>query len=175
MSELLLAAEIILLLAGLLVMLVLIFSMLSFAYGAPLVTSGRDVGRAALRLARLKPGEKFYDLGSGDGRVVFIAASLGADAVGIEINPVLWLWSSLVAFFSGSRARFVRGNFFSTSLRGADVVFLYTWQGTNEKIEGKLRKELGKGARVVSHRFKFVKWKPAESDAERRLLMYVKR
>jgi SAM-dependent methyltransferase len=37
----------------------------------------------------IKPGSRFLDLGSGDGRVVFLAGLLGADAVGIEWEPEL--------------------------------------------------------------------------------------
>lgn len=175
LSELVLLAEIFLMLLGVFIALFFLLSMLSFLFGAPFVSSGREEIRAALKLARLKKDEKFYDLGSGDGRVVFAAASLGAKAVGVEINPVLWLWSSLIAFVSRRRAKFVLGNFFNVNLRDADVVFLYTWQGTNERIEGKLRKELKKGARVVSHCFKFANWKPSALDDERRLLLYVKK
>lgn len=175
MSEFLLLLQIALMLAGVCIALFFLLSMLSFLFGAPFVSSGSGVAGAALKLARLKKGEKFYDLGSGDGRVAFAAAALGAEAVGVEINPVLWLLSTLIAFVSRRRARFVLGNFFSVNLRDADVVFLYTWQGTTERIEGKLKRELKKGARVVSHRFKFANWKPSASDDERRLLLYVKK
>src|SRR5262245_14264898 len=37
----------------------------------------------------IRPGRRFLDLGSGDGRVVFLAAHLGADATGIEYEPTL--------------------------------------------------------------------------------------
>jgi len=43
----------------------------------------------ALELAQVRPGETVYDLGAGDGRVLVIAArDFGAQAVGIEIEPV---------------------------------------------------------------------------------------
>ena len=43
-----------------------------------------------LRLGNLKHGEKMFDLGSGDGRIVILAAKkFGADATGIEIDKKL--------------------------------------------------------------------------------------
>ena len=40
-----------------------------------------------LQMAAVKPGEKVYDLGSGDGRIVIMAArKYKADAVGIELD-----------------------------------------------------------------------------------------
>jgi predicted RNA methylase len=43
-----------------------------------------------LRMGGLKSGEKMFDLGSGDGRIVIMAAKkFGADATGIEIDGPL--------------------------------------------------------------------------------------
>jgi cyclopropane fatty-acyl-phospholipid synthase-like methyltransferase len=55
--------------------------------------------RVALKLANLKPDEVLYDLGAGDGRVLFIARrDFGARAVGIEVGPIqgalIWLRSN---------------------------------------------------------------------------------
>ena len=102
MSEFLLAAEILVMLIGASIALFFLFSTVSFLFGAPFVSCGRVVAGAALKLAKLKKGERFCEMGSGDGRVVFAAASLGAEAVGIEINPRLWLWSKCLAAIRSS-------------------------------------------------------------------------
>ena len=172
--ELALILQMVLMLAGMGTMLFLILSMLSFLYGAPFVSSRRETVEAALRMAKLKKGDVFYDLGSGDGRVVLAASSLGAKATGVEINPFLWLWAASRSVLSGGKANFLLASFFDVNLRDADAVFVYTWQGTNEKLQGKLRDELRKGARVVSHRFTFPGWKPAAEDEKNRLFLYVK-
>ncbi len=171
---LILVLQILFMLAGCAVAFFFLFSCLSFLYGAPFVTSDRRAVDAALKLAKLKKDEWFYDLGSGDGRVVLAASKLGAKAVGVEINPFLWLLGACRSVLSGRKANFLLQSFYDVDLRDADVVFVYTWQGTNEKLEGKLRRELKKGARVVSHRFTFPGWKPAAKDDERKLLLYVK-
>src|ERR1039457_4831703 len=54
---------------------------------APYHPTPETVVDSMLRLGRLKPGEKMYDLGSGDGRIVIAAArKFRADAVGVELD-----------------------------------------------------------------------------------------
>src|SRR5258708_3393262 len=44
-----------------------------------------------LKLGNLKPGEKMFDLGSGDGRIVMMAArKFKADSTGIELDDKLY-------------------------------------------------------------------------------------
>ena len=172
--EIYLLAEILLMLAGGAAMLFLLLSSLSFLYGAPFVSTDAGTVRAALRLSRLKKGERFYDLGSGDGRAVFAASEIGAKAVGVEINPVLWLWSACASILRKKGESFLLQSFYDVHLWDADAVFIYTWQGTNNKLEKKLKLELKKGARVVSHCFIFPNWKPAKIDKRHKLFLYVK-
>lgn len=55
--------------------------------------------RKMLKLADLQPGETLYDLGSGDGRILIIAATeFKAKAIGIELNPFLVAYSNLRIF-----------------------------------------------------------------------------
>ncbi|MDO8622525.1 MAG: hypothetical protein Q7R80_04815, partial [bacterium] len=71
----------------------------TFAYagvsGAPWVpTWRRDVDRF-LALAQLRPGERFYDLGCGDGRLVRAAANTGTIATGFECSLLPYLLAKL--------------------------------------------------------------------------------
>ena len=57
---------------------------------APFVATPTPVVRQMLILAELKPGEVLYDLGSGDGRAVIMAAKdFGAKSVGVELRDDL--------------------------------------------------------------------------------------
>src|SRR6267154_1300502 len=57
---------------------------------APYLPSPQLVVERMLEAAQIKSGEVVYDLGSGDGRIVIMAAQkYGASAVGVEISDVL--------------------------------------------------------------------------------------
>src|SRR5215467_7434312 len=57
---------------------------------APYIPSPQIVVDRMLELARIRPGEVLYDLGSGDGRILITAAQkFKAKAVGIELSPDL--------------------------------------------------------------------------------------
>lgn len=120
-----------------------------------------------LILAELKPGEVFFDLGAGDGRAVIMAAKdFGARAVGVELREDLVKKALSTVYEQGlqNRVTLVNGDMFSIDLTSADVVFLYLTTSANEKIKPKLEVELKRGARVVSHDYEIVGWKPVKVD-----------
>ncbi|MDD5147599.1 MAG: hypothetical protein PHV63_03595 [Candidatus Daviesbacteria bacterium] len=98
---------------------------------APFVPTKMDQIRKILKLAGVKKGKKFYELGSGDGRVVFEAAKLGANSIGIEQSWLRVLYSrykaqKLALHPKGVNVSFYHGDIFNpsfwhhrTSLRGA--------------------------------------------------------
>src|SRR6266508_5911122 len=54
---------------------------------APYIPSPQIVVERMLEAAHVKPGETVYDLGSGDGRILFTAAQkFRAKAVGVELS-----------------------------------------------------------------------------------------
>ncbi len=60
-------------------------------FGAPYVPSHRrDVYRALTELYPLGKSDTLIDIGAGDGRVLRIASTQGARAIGYEIQPVLY-------------------------------------------------------------------------------------
>src|SRR3989344_4872023 len=76
---------------------------------APYVPTKLEIIRQILKLAGVKKGKKFYELGSGDGRVVIEAAKLGADSYGIEQS---WLRVLYSKFKSIQNTYFIHGNIF---------------------------------------------------------------
>ena len=116
-----------------------------------------------LKLAAVRPDDVVYDLGSGDGRIVILAAQrYGARGVGVEIDPKLVAISRQTAAEAGvaDRVRFVEGDLFAADISGATVVTLYLSHSVNRELEPKLRRELRPGTRVVSHQFPIGKWTP---------------
>jgi tRNA A58 N-methylase Trm61 len=134
---------------------------------APFVPSPVLVVQRMLKLANLKPGEVLFDLGAGDGRTVTMAAkSFSARAVGVELREDLAKKALSAIHENGlaNRVTIVNGDMFDLNLSSADVVFLYLTTSANEKIKPKLETELKKGARVVSHDYEIVGWKPLKID-----------
>jgi predicted RNA methylase len=126
----------------------------------------QTIVEAMLRLARVTSDDVVYDLGSGDGRIVVIAAQrFGARGVGVELDPKLVALSRELAAASevGDRVRFVEADMFTTDLSPATVVTLYLSESLNLDLEPKLRQELRKGSRVVSHQFRMGRWQPDET------------
>ncbi len=144
-------------------------------YGLPPLPTQPDRIRAALRLADLKAGEAFFDLGAGDGRTLVIAAKeFGAVATGIEIGPVQCLVCWLNARVSGtsSKVRVKRGDFFKADVSAADVVFVYATSRELSRLQVHLQSQLRSGARVVTVGSSFSGWEPAKVDRENWLFLY---
>jgi SAM-dependent methyltransferase len=116
-----------------------------------------------LALAEVRPTDLVVDLGSGDGRIVIVAAQKhGARGLGVEIDGGLVARSNATAVEAGvaDRVTFRQGDLYQTDLSQADVVTLYLSPSINAELEGKLRRELRPGARIVSHQFPIGRWTP---------------
>ena len=100
----------------------------------------------------IEPGTRFLDLGSGDGRVVFYANALGADATGYESDRRLLETShraqvALGQKLAADRLRLVEKDFYTVSWSEYDVIFYYDL-GTDDplKLRQKIFAELAPGA-----------------------------
>lgn len=123
----------------------------------------QTVAEAMLKLARVTADDVVYDLGSGDGRIVIIAAQkYGARGVGVELEPQLVEISRQVAREGqvDDRVTFIEGDLFTTDISEATVVTLYLSSTVNLRLEPKLKRELRPGTRIVSHRFTIGTWAP---------------
>jgi ribosomal protein L11 methylase PrmA len=120
-----------------------------------------------LDMAKVGPNDVVYDLGSGDGRIVIMAAEkYGAKAVGVELDEGRFKESSsrLLELGLEKRARIVRGNLFETDVRPASVVTLYLLPDVNQRLRPRLEKELRPGTRVVSHNYSMDSWKAEQEE-----------
>jgi len=130
---------------------------------APYVTSPQRVVDRMLEMAAVKSSETVYDLGCGDGRVLFTAVQkYRAKAVGVEIDAKLVESTRAEAqkLSMGNRLRVVQGNLLDADLTEADVVTLYLLTQSNEMLRPRLEKMLHPGARVVSYDYAVPGWKP---------------
>ncbi len=150
------------------------FLIIAFVTGAPFVPSTKPTAKVMIALSHLKPGMKVYDLGSGDGRLLFLAAERGVTAIGLEINPLLVVFTWFKKMFSGHRNHiFVRWqNFWSANLSDADAVFIYLLPWKMETLAKKLKKELKPGSLIVSNSFIFPKWKILRQDKQNHVYVF---
>lgn len=136
----------------------------SFAPWIP--TDNRDLERI-FKIIKLKKGEVFYELGCGDGRVVFYANKVyGNKAVGIELAFPLFLLSKIIQLRNKqSDVTIKNSDLFKEDLSKADVVYLFGLHKIiSHRLRIKMEKELRKGARVLSYDFQIEGWKPALID-----------
>lgn len=160
----------------LLLILVLVISVLwTISRGAPWAPTPMSMVHKMLTMAQVGPDDLVYDLGCGDGRMIVTAArGYGAQAVGVELDPLRYLWCQMLITVLGlrSRVRIVYGDFFAQDLSSASVVTCYLLRRTNKKLQGKFKQELHPETRVVSNYFTFPKLNLISQDDEAKLYLY---
>jgi cyclopropane fatty-acyl-phospholipid synthase-like methyltransferase len=143
------------------------------------VPTRESVADDMLQLAKVTSADVVYDLGSGDGRIVMLAAQkYGARGVGIELDPKLVAIARQVAKEGEAEPRvtFINADLFEADISKATVVTIYLSPGVNAKLEPKLRQQLRPGTRIVSHQFPIAKWPPEETkEAEDGTTLYLYR
>jgi SAM-dependent methyltransferase len=128
----------------------------------PFVVTPDNVTREMLKLAGVTSSDYVIDLGSGDGRIVIVAAKhFGARGFGVEIVPELVAKSRDNANKAGvaSRAEFRVQDLFATDLSQATVITMYLLPEVNLQLKPKLQ-ALKPGTRIVSHDWDMGDWKP---------------
>ncbi|MBV6433512.1 MAG: hypothetical protein IANPNBLG_03690 [Bryobacteraceae bacterium] len=134
---------------------------------APYYPTPEFVVQKMLQFGGLKRGEKMFDLGSGDGRIVIMAAQkFGANATGVEMDNDLWKQSTdkIRSLGLEKAARIIHGDIAAQDYSAADLITVYLLPTSNDKIRPILEKQLRKGTRIVSHDFEFSGWKPEKTE-----------
>ncbi|MSR85634.1 class I SAM-dependent methyltransferase [Candidatus Uhrbacteria bacterium] len=155
-----------------------IFAIPGFSFAPWVPTRKKDLARI-LRLADLKEGEIFYELGCGNGRVsCFVADRSAARVIGIELSSILYVICRVRNWFhQNHRLSFYCKSLFEENLSHADVIYFF---GMPDKIASRLKakfeKELKPGARVISYVFPIEGWtsitvdRPTKNDLQ--IFMY---
>ena len=131
-------------------------------------TPFEDIGHF-FDLAPLSSADVVYDLGSGDGRLLFAALEKGAGkAVGIELNPLYIQKAREAAKTKGLEDKIT---FFETDVMKADlyeatVVLCYLFTTASKALKIKFESELKPGTRVVMESFPIPAWKPLRTTPE---------
>ncbi len=131
----------------------------------PFVITPDNVTLEMLKLAKVGPKDYVIDLGSGDGRIVILAARrFGARGLGVEIMPDLVRLSNANARAAGvaDRATFREQDLFKTDLSAATVITMYLLPEVNLQLRPALL-GLKPGTRLVSHDWDMGDWQPDQT------------
>jgi ubiquinone/menaquinone biosynthesis C-methylase UbiE len=134
---------------------------------APYYPTPAFVVEKMLKLGELKAGEKMYDLGSGDGRIVIMAArEFKAKAIGVEIDPDLVKQSRarLERMGLSDTASITQGDILEQDYSSADLITVYLLPTSNDKVRPILEEQLKKGTRIVCHDFDMSGWTPEREE-----------
>ncbi len=135
---------------------VMISSLVSFVITAvPFIPSPvKDVRTVAQHLG-LSAKDHVYDLGSGNGRVLFEIESVsGARTTGYELMRWTHIYARTLGLMKHSRAQFIRRNFLKENLSTATVVYCYLYPHLMTKVGEKVMAECKPGTTVVSRDFR---------------------
>lgn len=110
----------------------------------------------SLEAAEIRGGERFLDIGSGDGRVAAAAALLGASAAGYEIDPDLHQTAVRLSQILSERFPFAAldlrlGNVFGAEFGSADILFYYAGGCANRQklLYDRLAREIHSDGRLI--------------------------
>ncbi|MFH0951748.1 MAG: methionine biosynthesis protein MetW [Patescibacteria group bacterium] len=128
---------------------------------APWVPSwGSDLQRLTKPL-KLSAGDKVYDLGAGDGRLVrYLANNYGVQAVGIELSIVPYLYAKIRQWLYRGQGTvaIVYGDFYKRDLTDATAIVCFLTPSAMKKLAPKFKKELKPGTIVASYAFRIIDW-----------------
>lgn len=123
-------------------------------FGAPYLPTHKKQAHIALDLLDLKPGQTLYELGCGDGKLLILAASRGYNAVGYEMNPIIFLICWLRTWRYRKSVKVYCRNFWLADLSKADGVYVFLLDRFMSRLDRKLSSELNPGVRLASYTFK---------------------
>lgn len=140
------------------------FSLFQNILAAPFVPSSRKKARKMIEAGKLESNDIVFDLGSGDGRILIMAARKGVkEAVGFELNPILnifgWIKSK---FYRLKNIAFLTKSLWKADLSQCNKLFIYLLPKTMEKLEKKILDEMKPGSIIISHAFSFKNIEPIE-------------
>lgn len=141
-------------------------------FGAPYLPTLSRQRSEALDMLALKPGQRFVDLGCGDGRLLVAAAQRGLKATGYEMNPFLFLYAWLRTRRYGRNVKVKLRNFWSADLSQTDGVFVFLLDRFMTRLDQMLSKNSkDHQIKLVSHAFKIPGKRPVRRKGA--LLLYI--
>lgn len=127
-------------------------------------------------LVPVSSSDIIYDLGSGDGRLLFAAVEKGAGkCIGIDIDPEMVNTSrkKVKNKSLNQQITFIEGDVTEQDLSEATVIFCYLLHSASSALKPKFEKELKSGTKVVMELFPIKGWKPTRTKVINGRLFYL--
>jgi SAM-dependent methyltransferase len=152
------------------------FFLSGFIWGAGYYPTSKSEIATVAKLLELHEGSRFYDLGSGYGRMIItISEKFGAQSTGIEIDPLKCWWTRRVIRRKGleKKVSIECSNFLNVNLADAEAIFVFLTKETKimDKVYSKIQDECKPGTKVVSFDHQFREWPPEKKEGQ--LSLYI--
>ena len=164
----------------LLIVLLFFFTLLvlwafgNFKNKVPFVTASSAVLKDIQKVFDINDDSIVYDLGCGNGKVLFYLSRFNKNAkyIGIENNLFPLFLSKIGSYLNfkktGNKVEIIKNDFFKQDLSKATHIFIYLFPNIMDELLPKFEKELKSGTKLVSLSFKFTSKIPiAEIDLGR--------
>lgn len=140
--------------------------------GAVYYPSKIEAVHKAIKLAKVKEGEKVIDLGSGDGRVLIEFAQGGVFGIGYEINPwLVWLSRRKIKKTGLSEMIEIRWkSMWEANFLEAQIVYVYQFPQFMKKIYEKI-KSTERKIRLVTNDYSILGIKPNKTKGKLNLYL----
>lgn len=139
--------------------------------GAPFYPSSKKAISEIIKLVKTSKAKNIVELGSGDGRIAIALAKEGYNVTAIDINPLLTLWTKVIAKLKGVEINVVTADILKVDLNEFDLAVTYLFPEIMQKLYPKLKQELKPGATLISNTFKLVDTEPVQKT-DSKILMY---
>ena len=166
---------------GILLVLVDIFiftymSVWAILLKVPFIRTNREIARKMVSVANIKEGGLVYDLGCGDGTILFEAEKKGAKCIGFERIWTVCLWGRFRNFLQKQSVEFRCEDFYASNLSDPDIIFCYLSDPLMEKLYVEKYKEIKPGAKIISNMFQIKSISPTriEKVGDKKVFIYEK-
>ncbi len=138
----------------------------------PYVPSSKKRHRLMLKLAEITSKDIVYDLGCGDGRLVFQAAKFAKKAIGYELSIPLVIYGNIKKILTFSKANIGFANIWKKDYQDANVIFCYLLPKAMKQFYKEVWPKLKPGTRVISNAFPMQDIKPDLKEGK--VYVYIK-
>lgn len=153
---------ILLILIAYLIFFVSQFYNVTFNGYAPFVSTDHETFKQIIAAIEIKENAIVYELGCGRARFLRMIEKRfpHAKLIGLENLSSLYILTKFGRQLQGSKINLLKGDFFETDLKEADIVYCYLNNLTMKKLGEKFKLECKVGTQVISRSFPIPQFTP---------------